>query len=66
VANYRGAIDRYILPNLGRAKVGEVDAATLDILYAQVLGASGPGGNANVFLRLDCSTAPTTEWSRSR
>jgi len=26
VANYRGAIDRYILPNLGRAKVQQVDA----------------------------------------
>jgi integrase len=41
VANYRGAIDRYILPNLGRAKVGEVDAATLDILYAQVRATGG-------------------------
>jgi hypothetical protein len=38
VANYRGAIDRYILPNLGRAMIHEVDAATLDTLYAR-----GPG-----------------------
>ena len=30
VANYRGAIDRYITPNLGRAEVSEIDAATLD------------------------------------
>ncbi|HYY78520.1 MAG TPA: tyrosine-type recombinase/integrase [Actinomycetes bacterium] len=36
VANYRGAIDRYILPALGTAKVRQVDAATLDALYAQV------------------------------
>ena len=35
VANYRGAIDRYILPNLGRANLHEVDAATLDTLYAR-------------------------------
>ena len=28
VANYRGAIDRYILPNLGRAEVQQVDAST--------------------------------------
>jgi integrase len=41
VANYRGAIDRYILPNLGRAKVGEVDAATLDTLYARVRATGG-------------------------
>jgi integrase len=41
VANYRGAIDRYITPNLGRAKVGEVDAATLDTLYARVRATGG-------------------------
>jgi integrase len=41
VANYRGAIDRYILPTLGRAKVREVDAATLDALYAQVRAHGG-------------------------
>jgi len=41
VANYRGAIDRYILPALGRAKVREVDAATLDALYAQVRAHGG-------------------------
>jgi integrase len=41
VANYRGAIDRYILPTLGRAKVREVDAATLDALYAQVRARGG-------------------------
>ena len=35
VANYRGAINRYILPNLGRAMLHEVDAATLDTLYAR-------------------------------
>jgi integrase len=41
VANYRGAIDRYILPALGRARVGEVDAATLDTLYARVRAHGG-------------------------
>jgi integrase len=41
VANYRGAIDRYILPALGRARVGEVDAATLDTLYARVRARGG-------------------------
>jgi integrase len=41
VANYRGAIDRYILPALGRAKVREIDAATLDALYAQVRAHGG-------------------------
>jgi integrase len=41
VANYRGAIDRYILPALGRAKVHEVDAATLDTLYARVRATGG-------------------------
>jgi integrase len=41
VANYRGAIDRYILPALGRAKVREVDAGTLDALYAQVRAHGG-------------------------
>jgi integrase len=41
VANYRGAIDRYILPALGRAKVRDVDAATLDALYTQVRAHGG-------------------------
>ena len=46
VANYRGAIDRYILPNLGRAKVHEVDAATLDTLYARVRATGGSAATA--------------------
>jgi integrase len=41
VRNYRGAIDRYILPALGKAKIREVDAATLDALYAQVRAHGG-------------------------
>jgi hypothetical protein len=41
VANYRGAIDRHIIPALGRAKVHEVDAATLDTLYARVRATGG-------------------------
>src|SRR4029453_14249592 len=41
VANYRGAIVRYIIPNLGRAMLHEVDAATLDTLYARVRATGG-------------------------
>jgi hypothetical protein len=41
VANDRGAIDRYLLPALGRAKLREVDAAALDALYAQVRAHGG-------------------------
>jgi hypothetical protein len=41
VANDRGAIDRCILPALGRAKLREVDAAALDALYAQVRAHGG-------------------------
>jgi integrase len=41
LANYRGAIDRYILPNLGRAKVQQVDAATIDALYEHVRAHGG-------------------------
>jgi integrase len=41
VANYRGAIDRYILPTLGTAKLRQVDAATLDALYARVAAHGG-------------------------
>jgi integrase len=41
VANYRGAIDRYILPAIGKARLREVDAATLDALYAQVRAHGG-------------------------
>ena len=43
VANYRGAIDRYILPNLGRAKVQQVDASTIDALYEHVRVAASAG-----------------------
>jgi hypothetical protein len=41
LANYRGAIDRYILPNLGRAKVRQVDASTIDALYEHVRAHGG-------------------------
>jgi integrase len=41
VANYRGAVDRYILPALGNAKLYEVDAATIDALYARVRAHGG-------------------------
>jgi hypothetical protein len=41
VDNDRGAIDRCILPALGRAKLREVDAAALDALYAQVRAHGG-------------------------
>jgi hypothetical protein len=41
LANYRGAIDRYILPNLGRAKVRQIDASTIDALYEHVRAHGG-------------------------
>jgi Phage integrase, N-terminal SAM-like domain len=41
IANYRGAIDRYILPNLGRAKVQQVDASTIDALYEHMRARGG-------------------------
>ena len=41
MANYRGAIDRYITPNLGRANLHEIDAATLDTLYARLRATGG-------------------------
>jgi hypothetical protein len=41
VANYRGAIDRYITPNLGRANLHEIDAATLDTLHARLRATGG-------------------------
>jgi hypothetical protein len=46
LARHRGQLPRrhrhrYITPNLGRAKVHEVDAATLDTLYARVRATGG-------------------------
>jgi integrase len=41
LANYRGAIDRYILPTLGRAKVQQVDPSTIDALYEHVRARGG-------------------------
>jgi hypothetical protein len=41
VASYRGAIDRYIIPTLVRAKVHEVDAATIDTMYPRVRAHGG-------------------------
>jgi hypothetical protein len=46
LANYRGAIDRYILPTLGRAKVQQVDASTIDALYEHVRAHGGSVGTA--------------------
>jgi hypothetical protein len=51
VAHHRGAIDPYILPNLGRAMVHEVDQATLDTLYARVrprAASAATAGSASV------------------
>jgi integrase len=44
VASYRAALDRYILPALGRLPVRQVDAATLDAFYARLRTAGGKGG----------------------
>jgi integrase len=36
VSSYRAAMDRYILPALGKLPVRQVDAATLDAFYAHL------------------------------
>jgi integrase len=41
VASYRAALDRYILPALGRLPVRQVDAATLDAFYARLRTGGG-------------------------
>jgi integrase len=44
VASYRAALDRYILPALGRLPVRQVDAATLDAFYARLRTGGGKDG----------------------
>jgi integrase len=44
VASYRAALNRYILPALGKLPVRQVDAATLDAFYARLRTAGGKGG----------------------
>jgi integrase len=44
VASYRAALDRYILPALGKLPVRQVDAATLDTFYARLRTGGGKGG----------------------
>jgi hypothetical protein len=46
VANYRGAIDQYILPKLGRVKVQQVDASTIDALYEHAAACGEQGSKA--------------------
>jgi site-specific recombinase XerC len=36
VMSYRGDLDRYILPALGKLPVRQLDAATLDTFYARL------------------------------
>jgi hypothetical protein len=63
VANYRGAIDRYILPNLGRAMLHEVEAATLDTLYARVrapAASAATAGSASAAASRPCGPACAT------
>ena len=44
VASYRAALNRYILPALGKLPVRQVDTATLDAFYARLQTAGGKGG----------------------
>ena len=44
VSSYRAAMDRYILPALGKLPVRQVDAATLDAFYARLRTRGGKGG----------------------
>jgi hypothetical protein len=44
VSSYRAAMDRYILPALGKLPVRQVDAATLDALYAHLRTRGGRNG----------------------
>ena len=61
VANYRGAIDRCIVPNLGRAMIHEVDAATLDTLYARVRATDHASTHPRILL-----AAVRTRWRSHR
>jgi integrase len=45
VASYRAALDRYILPALGKLSVRQVDAATLDAFYAHLRTRGGKDGH---------------------
>jgi Phage integrase, N-terminal SAM-like domain len=45
VASYRAALDRYILPALGKLLVRQLDAATLDAFYARLRTAGGKDGH---------------------
>jgi integrase len=44
VSSYRAAMDRYILPALGKLPVRQLDAATLDAFYARLRTAGSKGG----------------------
>jgi len=44
LAGYRGYIDRAILPVLGKVRLRQLDAATLDSFYARLRQAGGAGG----------------------
>jgi hypothetical protein len=44
VSSYRAAMDRYILPALGKLPVRQLDAATLDAFYAQLRTRGGKDG----------------------
>jgi integrase len=44
ISSYRAAMDRYILPALGKVPIRQVDAATLDAFYAHLRTGGGKDG----------------------
>src|SRR5215211_2656586 len=58
VSSYRAAMDRYILPALGKLPVRQVDAATLDAFYAHLRTRGGRDGRP-------LKAAPSTRSTRS-
>src|SRR5215213_9366304 len=58
VSSYHAAMDRYILPALGKLPVRQIDAATLDAFYAHLRTRGGKDGRP-------LKAAPSTRSTRS-
>jgi len=66
VMSYRGDLDRYVLPALGRLRLHQLDAATLDRLYARLRAEGGraaaPETTRTPHLRA-LTAVPPTAWT---